>query len=65
MSNFDKNTKTLIVYKVWNLCIAAIISRFALAAKTIEQLRKANTMLICYVRTGMMNIYSHERRIII
>jgi formate dehydrogenase assembly factor FdhD len=65
MSNFDKNTKTLIVYQVWDLGIAVIISCFALTAKTIERLRKANTMLICYVRTGMMNIYSHERRIII
>jgi hypothetical protein len=38
---------------------------FARAAKAIELLHKANIMLICYVRNGRMNIYSHERRIII
>ena len=65
MSNFDENIKILVVYKVWNLGIAAIISHFAPAAKAIELLHKANIMLICYVRNGGMNIYSHERRIII
>jgi formate dehydrogenase accessory protein FdhD len=65
MSNFDENIKILVVYKVWNLGIAAIISHLAPAAKAIEQLHKANIILICYVRNGRMNIYSHERRIII
>jgi formate dehydrogenase accessory protein FdhD len=64
MSNFDK-IKNISCYKVWNLGIAAIISHFAPAAKDIELLHKANIMLICYVRNGRMNIYSHERRIII
>jgi formate dehydrogenase assembly factor FdhD len=56
MSNFDENIKILVVYKVWNLGIAAIISHFAPAAKAIELLHKANIMLICYVRNGGMNI---------
>ncbi|MGA2553521.1 MAG: formate dehydrogenase accessory sulfurtransferase FdhD [Smithella sp.] len=65
MSNFDENIKILVVYKVWNPGIAAIISHFEPAAKAIEPLHKANIMLICYVHSGRMNIYSHERRIII
>jgi formate dehydrogenase assembly factor FdhD len=56
MSNFDENIKILVVYKVWNLGIAAIISHFAPVAKAIELLHKANIMLICYVRNGGMNI---------
>jgi len=65
VSNFDENIKILVVYKVWNLGLAEIISHFAPAAKVIELLLKANIMLICYVRNGRMNIYAHERRIII
>ncbi|MGD0169137.1 MAG: formate dehydrogenase accessory sulfurtransferase FdhD [Smithella sp.] len=65
MSNFDENIKILVVYKVLNPGIAAIISHFTPEAKAIELLHKANIMLICYVHNGRMNIYSHERRIII
>ncbi|MGP8153389.1 MAG: formate dehydrogenase accessory sulfurtransferase FdhD [Smithella sp.] len=54
-----------IVYKVWNLGIPVIIFHSAPTAKAIELLHKANIMLMGYVRNGRMNIYSHERRIII
>lgn len=54
-----------IVYKVWNLGIPAIISHSAPTTKAIELLNKANIVSIGYVRGGRMNIYSHERRIII
>ncbi len=54
-----------IVYKVWNLRIPTIISHSAPTAKAVELSRKANILLIGYVRKGKMNIYSHERRIII
>jgi FdhD protein len=54
-----------IVYKVWNLGIPAIISHSAPTTKAIELLQKANITLIGYVRGGRMNIYSHERRVII
>jgi len=54
-----------IIYKVWNLGISVIISHSAATAKAVELLNKANIMLIGYVRNGGMNIYSHERRIII
>ncbi len=54
-----------IVYKVWNLGIPAIISHSAPTAKAIELSHQANITLIGYVRNGRMNIYSHERRIII
>ncbi|MGO8716319.1 MAG: formate dehydrogenase accessory sulfurtransferase FdhD [Smithella sp.] len=52
-------------YKVWYPGIAAIISHFAPATKAIELLHKTSIMLICYVRNSRMNIYFHERRIII
>ena len=54
-----------IVYKIWNLGIPAIISHSAPTTKAIELLHKANITLIGYVRGGRMNIYSHERRVII
>jgi FdhD protein len=54
-----------IVYKVWNLGIPVIISHSAPTTKAIELLQKANITLIGYVRGGRMNIYSHERRVII
>jgi FdhD protein len=54
-----------IVYKVWNLGLPAIISHSAPTARAIELSQKANIMLIGYVRSGRMNIYSQERRIII
>ncbi|HUN54506.1 MAG TPA: formate dehydrogenase accessory sulfurtransferase FdhD [Smithella sp.] len=65
MSNFDDNIKILIVYKVWNLGMPVIISHLAPTAKAFELVRKANMTLIGYVRNGRMNIYSHERRLII
>lgn len=52
-----------IVYKVWNLGVPAIISHSAPTTKAIELLNKANIMLIGYVRSGRMNIYSQERRV--
>jgi len=54
-----------IVYKVWNLGIPVIISHSAPTANAVELTRRANILLIGYVRKGKMNIYSHERRIII
>lgn len=54
-----------IVYKVWNLGIPVIISHSAPTANAVALTRKANILLIGYVRRGKMNIYSHERRIII
>jgi FdhD protein len=54
-----------IVYKVWNLGIPVIISHSAPTDKAVELLHKANMTLIGYVRNGRMNIYSHERRLII
>jgi len=54
-----------IVYKVWNMGIPVIISHSAPTANAVELSRKANILLIGYVRNGNMNIYSHERRVII
>ena len=54
-----------IVYKVWNMGIPAIISHSAPTANAIELSRKANILLIGYVRKDKMNIYSQERRVII
>jgi FdhD protein len=54
-----------IVYKVWNMGIPAIISHSAPTANAVELSRKANILLIAYVRKGRMNIYSQERRVII
>lgn len=54
-----------IVYKVWNMDIPIIISHSAPTANAVELSRKANILLIGYVRNGKMNIYSHERRVII
>lgn len=54
-----------IVYKVWNMGIPAIISHSAPTANAVELTRRANILLIGYVRHGNMNIYSQERRVII
>jgi FdhD protein len=54
-----------IIYKVWNMGIPAIISHSAPMAEAVELSRKANIMLMGYVRKGRMNIYSQERRVII
>jgi FdhD protein len=54
-----------IVYKVWNMGIPIIISHSAPTANAVGLSRKANILLIGYVRNGKMNIYSHERRVII
>jgi FdhD protein len=54
-----------IVYKVWNMGIPAIISHSAPTANAVELSRKANILLIGYVRKDKMNIYSQERRVII
>jgi FdhD protein len=54
-----------IVYKVWNMGIPTIISHSAPTANAVELSRKANILLIGYVRNGKMNIYSQERRVII
>jgi len=54
-----------IVFKVWNLGISVIISHSAPTSKAIELLRRAGMTMIGYVRGGRMNIYSHERRVII
>jgi FdhD protein len=54
-----------IVYKIWNLGIPVIISHSAPTANAVELSRKANILLIGYVRNGRMNIYSQERRVII
>ena len=54
-----------IVYKVWNMGIPVIISHSAPTANAIELSRSANILLIGYVRRGKMNIYTHERRVII
>jgi len=52
-----------IVYKVWNMGIPVIVSHSAPTANAVELSRKANILLIGYVRNGKMNIYSHERRV--
>ena len=54
-----------IVYKVWNMGIPVIISHSAPTANAVDLSCKANILLIGYVRHGRMNIYSHERRVII
>lgn len=54
-----------IVYKVWNMGIPVIISHSAPTATAVALSRNANILLIGYVRHGRMNIYSHERRVII
>ena len=54
-----------IVFKVWNLGIPVIISHSAPTTKAVDLLRLANITLIGYVRSGRINIYSHERRVII
>jgi FdhD protein len=54
-----------IVYKVWNMRVPIIISHSAATANAVELTRKANILLIGYVRHGKMNIYSQERRVII
>lgn len=54
-----------IVYKVWNIGVPVIISHSAPTANAVDLSRKANILLIGYVRNGKMNIYSHERRVII
>lgn len=54
-----------IVYKIWNMGISVIVSHSAPTAKAVELSRKANILLIGYVRNNKMNIYSHERRVII
>jgi FdhD protein len=54
-----------IVYKVWNMGIPIIISHSAPTANAVDLSRKANILLIGYVRGGKMNIYSQERRVII
>jgi FdhD protein len=54
-----------IVYKVWNMGIPVIISHSAPTVNAVALSRKANVVLIGYVRGGRMNIYSHERRVII
>lgn len=52
-----------IVYKVWNLGVPVVISHSAPTTKAVELVRLANITLIGYVRSGGMNIYSHERRV--
>lgn len=54
-----------IVYKIWNMGIPVIISHSAPTANAVTLSRKANILLIGYVRNDKMNIYSHERRVII
>jgi FdhD protein len=54
-----------IVYKVWNMGIPVIVSHSAPTANAVTLSKKANILLIGYVRKGNMNIYSQERRVII
>ena len=54
-----------IVYKVWNMGIPVIISHSAPTANAVKLSSEANITLIGYVRGGKINIYSHERRVII
>lgn len=54
-----------IVYKVWNMGVPVIISHSAPTADAVTLSKKANILLIGYVRKGNMNIYSQERRVII
>jgi len=54
-----------IVYKIWNMGIPVIVSHSAPTANAVELSRKANILLIGYVRSNKMNIYSHERRVMI
>jgi FdhD protein len=54
-----------IVYKVWNMGIPVIISHSAPTANAVNLSSQANILLIGYVRSGKMNIYSQERRVII
>ena len=54
-----------IVYKIWNMGIPVIISHSAPTANAVALSRRANILLIGYVRHGSMNIYSQERQVII
>jgi len=53
-----------IVYKVWNMGIPVIVSHSAPTANAVTLSKKANILLIGFVRKGGMNIYSQERRVI-
>ncbi len=52
-----------IVYKIWNMGMPVIISHSAPTANAVALSKKANILLIGYVRNGQMTIYSHERRV--
>lgn len=54
-----------IVHKVWNMGVPVIISHSAPTAEAVRLAKKADILLIGYVRNDKMNIYSHERRVII
>lgn len=54
-----------IVYKVWNMGVPVIISHSAPTANAVALSKKANILLIGYVRNAQMTIYSQERRVII
>jgi FdhD protein len=54
-----------IVYKVWNMGVPVIVSHSAPTVNAVDLSHKANILLIGCVRNGKMNIYSHERRVII
>ena len=54
-----------IIYKVWNMGIPVIVSHSAPTANAVTLSKRANILLIGFVRKGIMNIYSQERRVII
>jgi FdhD protein len=54
-----------IVYKIWNMGVSVIVSHSAPTVNAVDLSHKANILLIGCVRNGKMNIYSHERRVII
>jgi FdhD protein len=54
-----------IVYKVWNMGIPVIVSHSAPTENAVVLSDQAGITLIGYVRGGKMNIYTHERRVMI
>ena len=53
------------VQKVWTLGIPVIITRSAPTSEALRLLEEAGITLIGYVRNSQMNVYTHERRVMV
>jgi len=53
------------VQKVWTLGIPVIITRSAPTSEALRLLGEAGITLIGYVRNGQMNVYTHEKRVMV